>query len=211
MFTRTEARSHSPLPWETRQTGHQRQHAGNHLLDPAAVAQFDQLLHQIHPQAHHVDADRIATLARWLQDLPEAQASNVLGERLIRIELLRAMLDDPDWVPGDGSRERIGKLLAYIDHHDGQDLIPNGIPLLGLLDDVLLLELAWPALRIEAEDYRDFCDYREDARPQGNGAQRRDAWIRERLEALALHRHHARVNASHYADSGQPSQPFRIG
>ena len=211
MFTRTDARSHSPLPWEHRQASNQRQHAGNHLLDPAAVAQFDQLLHQIHPQAPCVDADRIATLARWLQDLPEAQASNVLGERLARIRLLRAMLNDPDWVPGDGSRERIGKLLAYIDHRGDQDLIPASIPLLGLLDDVLLLELAWPALRIEAEDYRDFCDYREDARPQGDGAQRRNAWIRERLEALALHRHQARVNASHYANSGQPSQPFRIG
>lgn len=211
MFARTEARNHSPLPWEIHQTSHQRQHAGNHRLDPAAVAQFDQLLHQIHPQAHHVDADRIATLARWLQNLPEAQASSILAERLARIELLRAMLDDPDWDPGDGNRERIGRLLAYIDHRDGQDLIPASIPLLGLLDDVLLLELAWPALQIEAEDYRDFCDYREDAQPQGDGAQRRDAWIRERLEALALYRHHARVNASHYADSGQPNQPFRIG
>lgn len=211
MFTQPDARNASPLPWDDRQAGVQRQHAGNHLLDPAAVVQFDHLLHQIHPQAQHVDADRIATLARWLQDLPEAQAGSILDERLTRIELLRAMLTDPDWVPGDGSRERIGKLLAYIDHRDGQDLIPASIPLLGLLDDVLLLELAWPALRVEAEDYRDFCDYREDAQPQGDGAQRRNAWIRERLEALALYRHNARVNASHYADSGQPSQPFRIG
>lgn len=210
MLMRTVKHSPTALPWQQRPGKSLRRHAGSHLLNPEAVAQFDQYLHRINPQAPQIDADRIATLARWLQDMPEAQAGSVLNERLSRIELLRTMLVDPDWAPADGSRERIDKLLAYIDHRDGQDLIPASIPLLGLLDDVLLLELAWPALQVEAEDYRDFCDYREDAQPQGDGAQRREAWIRERLEALALYRHNARVNASRYADSGQPSQPFRI-
>ncbi|MDE2406306.1 MAG: hypothetical protein KGL91_00405 [Xanthomonadaceae bacterium] len=207
---RTVKHSPTALPWQRHPGKSLRRHAGSHLLDSAEVAQFDRLVHQIHPQAHHVDADRIATLARWLLDLPEAQAGTLLNERLARIELLRATLVDPDWAPGHDSREPIGKLLAYIDQRDGQGMIPASIPLLGLLDDALLLELAWPALQVEAEDYRDFCDYRDVAQPQGDGAQRRDAWIRERLEALALYRHHAQVNASHYADSGQPRQSFRI-
>ena len=101
------------------------------------------------------------------------------------------------------------KLLAYLDQ-DG-DLIPDSIPLFGLLDDVLLLELAWPAVATEAEDYVDFCRYRESEQPVGDGAQRREAWINDRLGALALFQHHNRVNASHYVRSGPPEQTFRIG
>lgn len=210
MLMRTAKHSPTALPWPQRPGTSLRRHAGSHLLDPEAVAQFDRYLHRINPQAPQVDTDRVATLARWLQDLPEAQARSLLDERLSRFELLRAMRDDPDWNAGDGSRRRIDALLAYFDHGGAEQLIPSGIPLLGLLDDVLLLELAWPALQIEAEDYRDFCGFRSDERPQGSGIEQREAWVRARLEALALHRHHARVNASHYADSGSPNQPFRI-
>jgi uncharacterized membrane protein YkvA (DUF1232 family) len=173
------------------------------------VARFDRLLHDIHPQARHVDADRIATLARWLQGLPAAQARAVLDERLARIEQLRAMLGDPDWDQRDAACVRVRKLLAYLDQD--HDLIPDRIPLLGLLDDVILLELAWPAVATEAEDYADFCDYRRSERPHGDGVQRREAWIRDRLDALALYQHNARVNASHYVDGGHPNRPFRVG
>jgi uncharacterized membrane protein YkvA (DUF1232 family) len=144
-------------------------------------------------RTHRLDADRIATLGRWQQGLPPLQARAVLDERLGRIEQLRAMLDGADWDRREGACQRVRKLLAYLDQD--RDLIPDAIPLLGLLDDVILLELAWPAVATEAGDYRDFCAYRQALQPQGDGAQRRDAWIRERLGALALFQHHARVNA----------------
>ena len=85
------------------------------------------------------------------------------------------------------------------------------MPLLGLLDDVILLELAWPAVATEAEDYADFCEYRASTAPDGDGAQRREAWIRDRLDALALYQYNARVNESHYVESAHPDRPFRIG
>ena len=100
-------------------------------------------------------------------------------------------------------------LLHYLDQ--GQDLIPNRVPLLVLLDDVLLLELAWPAIASEADDYRDFCRFRDERQPPGDGADRRAAWIAERLQAPALFRHQQWVNGSRYAASGGAAQPFRVG
>ena len=67
-----------------------------------------------------------------------------------------------------------------------------------------------PAVATEAEDYADFCEYRATAAPGGDGLQRREAWIRDRLGALALFQHHARVNASRYIDGGHPDRPFRV-
>ena len=46
--------------------------------------------------------------------------------------------------------------------------------------------------------------------PRGDGAQRREAWVRDRLDALALYQHHARVNARRYVQGGSPERPFRV-
>ncbi len=197
-----------PLPWNDRPGPASRDRIGGVHLEAAAVARFDRLLHDIHPRARHVDADRIATLGRWLQELPPDQARAVLDERLSRIERLRSMFDDPDWDRRDAACQRVRKLLAYLDQD--RDLIPDAIPLLGLLDDVILLELAWPAVATEAEDYLDFCRYRSAERPQGKGEERRKAWVRDRLLALALFQQHARVRARRYAAGGGPARPFRV-
>ena len=131
------APAESPLPWDDRPGRANRDSVGDFALDAAAVDRFDQLLHEIHPQARHVDADRIASLGRWLQDLPVAEARAVLDERLSRIERLRAMLDDADLDRREAVCDRVRRLLAYLDQD--HDLIPDAIPLLGKLDDVILL------------------------------------------------------------------------
>jgi uncharacterized membrane protein YkvA (DUF1232 family) len=179
-------------------------------FDPARVAAFDALLHEIHPDARRVGTDELAGLARWLLLLPEAEARMVLAERVARIEELRRMLDDPDWDARAADRARVRKLIGYLDQ--GEDLIPDRMPLLGLLDDVLLLELAWPAVCDEAEEYRDYCAWRSQARPAGKADQRRAAWVRDRLDELALWRQRMQVRASHYADvdAGQPRRTFRV-
>ena len=128
--------------------------------------------------------------------LPDDTASDVLDRRLRRINELRAMLDDPDWDADDATRARLEKLFGYIDRDDG--LISDHEPLLGLLDDVLLIELAWPAFAEEAEEYRDFSAYRSDEHPAGSGGEQRAAWLRDRLAEIGLLQHQLRVNDSHY-------------
>lgn len=196
------------LPWTDRPDTASRERIGGVHLDATAVGHFDRLLHDIHPGAPHVDADRIATMGRWLQQLPPDHAHAVLDERLSRIERMRTMLDDPDWDCRDTACLRVRKLLAYLDQD--RDLIPDAIPMLGLLDDVILLELAWPAVATEAEDYLDFCRYRSTEQPRGEAEERRKAWVRDRLLALALFQQHARVRAHRYAEVGGPARPFRV-
>ena len=98
-------------------------------------------------------------------------------------------------------------LLSYFEH-DG--LIPNHVPVLGRLDDVLLLELAWPAIASEVDDYLDFRDYRSSAQPDGDGPTRRGAWVRERLTELAWLQQRQRIGDSHYAPDGRTSEGFRV-
>ena len=177
-------------------------------LRGTAVAHFDALLHELNPDAVRVDPERVQALCIWLASLPPRAAQDVLDRRLRRIEELRLMLDDGDWDAVDATRMRLRKLLAYIDQDD--DLIPDHEPVLGKLDDVLLIELAWPAFATEAEDYRDFSEYRAVEHPGGDGSEQRAAWIRDRLAEIALWQHHLRVNDSHYAHRGHPVEPFRV-
>lgn len=179
------------------------------MFRPEAVARFDAILHEINPDALRVDPRRLQGLAAALMAMPPDTAHEVFDLRLRQIETFRAMLADPDWDADDGMRARVGKLLEYCDRDDG--LIPHAMPVLGLLDDVLLLELAWPVFEEEVEEYRDFCDYRQLEHPTGDAAVQRAAWLRDRLAELALLRHHARVNDSHYINGRIPATPFRVG
>lgn len=177
-------------------------------ITPAAIAAFDALVHELNPDAARVDASRLQRLAGWLAALPASEARRVIDERLQCLQDLRAMAADEAWDCDPALRRRLDQLFAYVD--DGEDLIPDRVPLLGLLDDVLLIELAWPAFAAEAEDFRDFCAYRRIEHPPGDAAQQRAAWVRDRLAELALLQHQARVNGSHYVNGRTPEPVFRV-
>lgn len=177
-------------------------------ISPAAIAAFDALVHELHPDAARVDATRLHRLASWLSALPASEARRAIDERLQCLQDLRAMVADPAWDCEAAMRRRLDRLFAYVDSEE--DLIPDRMPLFGLLDDVLLIELAWPAFADEAEDYRDFCAYRRIEHPPGDAAEQRAAWVRDRLAELALLQHHARVSDSHYANGRSPEPVFRV-
>ncbi|MCL1633155.1 DUF1232 domain-containing protein [Luteimonas sp. SX5] len=196
-----------PLPRPNGADG--RSHLSDSLnIDAAQFAAFDALLRDIYPEAEQVDAARVSQLAAWLLSLPEAEARDVLDERLSRIEELRAMVEDPDWDCAEADCASVRKLLRYLDQPD--DLITDTIPLLGQLDDVLLLELAWPAVAAEAEEYRDFRLYRDTLHPDGDGAQRRAAWIGDRMAAISILHRRMRPNDGLHLDDRQRGQRFRV-
>lgn len=186
------------------------QTAGMPVLPPSAVARFDALVHELHPDAPRVDVARLRRLIDWLNDMPPEQARHEIDERLHRLHELRAMCADADWDCAEAQRMRLKKLNDYVQLED--DLIPDRVPLLGRLDDVLLIELTWPAFAEEVEDYRDFCDYRNTRHPAGDAAERRAAWVRDRLDELALASQRLRVHTQHYGPDPHAAEyrPFRV-
>ena len=145
-----------------------RRQVGTIALGDAAIRRFNALLAQIAPNAPSVSADQVVTLARWLGQQPQDRAVAILSERLARAEHLRRMLNDSDWDVGSETRERARMLTRYLQQVD--DLIPDDQPLVGHLDDALLVELSWPAFEDETRDYADFCRFRASERPRGSAA-----------------------------------------
>lgn len=177
-------------------------------LPPTAIAEFNQLLHELHPDAPFVDRDAVASVARWLQSLPGPQAEALLQARLGRLAELQAMVADTDWAIEPALARRVGRLVEYVERE--RDLIPDDVPRIGRLDDALLVELAWPMVAEELEDYRDFQRFREESGDAFDGHPRRDDWLRVRLEEGALWEQLHRVRHQHYIDYGPLEGGLRV-
>jgi hypothetical protein len=207
-------RHNTPLPADSALPLHAMRHdpgaasGGPVEFDGAAIADFNSLLHELHPDAPHVDAYAVSSVARWLVELPPAQAESLLQARLGRLQEIKTMAADCDWAIDAALAKRIYRLLDYVDQ--ARDLIPDDVPLVGRLDDALLVELAWPMVAEELEDYRDFCRFRDESGVGFGGHPSRDDWLRVRLDEGALWEQLHRVRHQHYVDYGPLEGGLRV-
>ena len=80
-------------------------------------------------------------------------------DRLLTLDSLIAMLRDEAWAMSDADSANVRSALAYF--VSAGDAIPDNVPVLGFIDDAIMIELCARELRHELEAYDDFCDYRE--------------------------------------------------
>jgi uncharacterized membrane protein YkvA (DUF1232 family) len=103
-------------------------------------------------------------------------------KRIPQLESLIRMLRDDEWdLPRD---ERETLLATFVYFGDPEDILPDHIPVIGFLDDVIVIELAVRELLHVREAYEDFCEYREQYdkkhRGKNDSAVRRDRIDRKR-------------------------------
>jgi uncharacterized membrane protein YkvA (DUF1232 family) len=79
-------------------------------------------------------------------------------ESLERLAIMIAMLEDPEW-PLDG-QERVDVISALAYFHNPADLIDDDVPVLGLIDDAIMIELVARELKHQLEAYDEFCTFR---------------------------------------------------
>ena len=107
-----------------------------------------------------------------------------VATRLPDLESMIQMLADEEWHLPQSDRERI--LAAFVYFGDPEDILPDDIPVIGYLDDVIILELVSRELQHVREAYEDYCRYREefDARHDSgiDAAIRRDRLDRRRQQ-----------------------------
>lgn len=81
-----------------------------------------------------------------------------MGERLEVLRKMIAMVRDADWrLEGDDRRHVLNALTYFA---DPEDLIPDAIPGIGLLDDAIMIDLAANELRPEIDAFDEFCENR---------------------------------------------------
>jgi len=104
------------------------------------------------------DEEILAAAADLVATLRQAELPDFITERLQKLQVLQAMLTDADWPLDAAERSPVLAALAYV--CDPEDIIPDDIPGIGLLDDAVMIELVFRELRHEIEAFEDFCAYR---------------------------------------------------
>ena len=108
------------------------------------------------------------------EPLPDFVAS-----RLPQVDAMIQMLTDTEWQLPAEDREHL--LATFVYFGDPEDLLPDDIPVIGYLDDVIILELAGRELSHVREAYDDYCQYRDDF-DQEHGKSVDPAIRRDRLD-----------------------------
>ncbi|HVN41480.1 MAG TPA: YkvA family protein [Steroidobacteraceae bacterium] len=104
------------------------------------------------------DEEIVAAARDLLGSMRHSKLPDFVTERLDRLETVMAMLGDRDWTLTARERGLLLGSLAYL--CDPEDIIPDDIPGIGLLDDAVMIALAFRDLRHQIEAYEDFVAFR---------------------------------------------------
>jgi hypothetical protein len=157
--------------------------------------------------------DQLAGVARRVLRVAAAGGeSPFIRSRLRRAEEVRALLADAGWSTSEDAGGRMRALVGYIDDPNG--LFRDDVPVIGRLDDALLVDIAMDVLRDELDDYAEFRRFRgaEAARlGVADDAIRVDRaqWQAERDAEVRLEQQLRRVRGASYA-TGAAERVFRV-
>jgi uncharacterized membrane protein YkvA (DUF1232 family) len=134
--------------------------------------------------------------------------SPFVARRIERVGRLVAMLEDPEWALPEPERQRVLDGLAYVAEAD--DLVPDNVPVLGLVDDAIMLELVLSELQHELDGYEDFDVYRQQeaarrAKPGQHRPVTRADWLDAQRVAL-----HQRIRQRRERDLARDGESFRL-
>ena len=105
------------------------------------------------------DAEIIENAARLLADAQKVAIPDFILSRLLRLDDMIAMLRDEAWSLEAADHDRVLSALAYFCNPD--DVIADSVPVLGYLDDAVMIEMCVRDLQHELDAYDDFCDFRQ--------------------------------------------------
>jgi len=107
-----------------------------------------------------------------------------VAQRLPVLDLMIQMLTDEDWQLPNAERERLLAMFVYFS--DPEDILPDDIPVIGYLDDVIIIELVTRDMIHVREAYDDFRGFRREFDDEHgkeiDGAIRRDRLDRRRQQ-----------------------------
>jgi len=142
-------------------------------LEPDDVERFHAARARARQLTQCADEVDVIDAAKYALDhMCAGAAPAYVRKRLVEVQRLILMLEDEAWALSEPERSDVIETLAYFS--DPDDLIPDDVEVIGLLDDAIMLELLLRRLRRVLNAYADFCAYRTTlAAMPGDAEQRR--------------------------------------
>lgn len=130
-------------------------------LEPADIHRFMQALARSRRTAQEADeVDILYAAKQALDSAPLATAPTYVRKRIAGVQRLISMIEDDAWALPAPARIDVLEALVYFS--DPEDLIPDDIEVIGLLDDAIMLELMLRKLASVLRAYAEFCRFRDE-------------------------------------------------
>ncbi|MEJ2237470.1 MAG: YkvA family protein [Gemmatimonadales bacterium] len=127
-------------------------------------------------------------------------------ERVTKLGALIEMMRDEEWRLPEAERKNVLAALVYLS--EPEDLIPDEVPVLGYVDDAIMIELVVREMKPEIDAFVDFCRYRERFHSQNPNLSREQYLAIKRRELHERMRRRREKRFSGSQGSGRPR--FRL-
>lgn len=191
----------------------------NFELSPADLEYFRKAMQTACDTCKEMPRQQIIDKAsETLAQVRGSSTSDFIRERMDQLDIMINMLTDQRWDMSDEDSQRVLAALSYFSNPQG--LIPDDLPVLGFLDDAIMVEIVCKELQHEMQAYQDFLGYlkeklpdqlTEDGRTEagqiGDDPTSKSEWLEERRQQL-----HSRMRRRRAGDSdGKTSKsPFSL-
>jgi uncharacterized membrane protein YkvA (DUF1232 family) len=122
---------------------------------------FRQALRSAREAVRHADeADIVDAIDDVLSEIKQAEPlPDFVARRIPQLETMIQMLKDEEWQLPKDERDRL--LSTFVYFADPEDIVPDDIPVIGYLDDVIIIELVVREMLHVRAAYDDFCEFRD--------------------------------------------------
>src|SRR5690554_1121655 len=130
----------------------------NFELSPSDLAYFRKVMLSACEACKVLTRQQIIDTAReTLAQVKNANTSDFIRERMNQMGVLIDMLTDQRWDMSEEDSQRVLSALSYFSNPQG--LILDDLPVLGFLDDAIMVEIVCKELQHEMQAYQDFLAY----------------------------------------------------
>lgn len=198
-----------PLTSEMPSRFQRRHRIGGLDLDNGALRHFREVAESLQSLSPTPGVDDIADVARKLtHQFAGMRRAPCIRLRKRCLTALRAMSTETAWGLDRAKQQRIGLIADYATNQNR--LIPDAVPVIGGLDGAVLVELVWPSLRMDLDDYLDFRRLRaEEAALRGLHPRQIDfdraQWLQSRIAEQAWLAHMRRCGRESYLGRAAPA------
>jgi len=191
----------------------------NFELSPADLEYFRKVMRTACDTSKELSRQQIIDKAsETLAQVRGSSTSDFIRTRMDQLDVLINMLTDQRWDMSDEDSQNVLSALSYFSNPQG--LIPDDLPVLGFLDDAIMVEIVCKQLRHEMQAYQDFQAYLKEKLPGklteagqsekgqiGGDPTSKSEWLEERRQQL-----HSRMRRRREgeADGKTSKSPFTL-